>query len=303
MNIPDHHSPLPDLHANDDEISRYAGLLDSLGVGLMVFTSAVLPVFSNKTAKRLNSVGPFDWKDEDGRLIPEDELPHAQVQRTSRPVFDHIMVLETNGNANPVWLSTNALPVYAENGDVRCTLLTLNDISNQRTKHRNDEQPAIRDALTGVFNKTHVMYLLGNEIHRARRYGTPFTLAQIEIDSFGRFCTEHGNELGDIVRTRLGRLLSESMREIDIAGRIGVDSFLLVLPNVSMKDALVGLERLRVLIETQEFSNASLRVTISGGITEYTGENPDALVDRAASLLVNARDAGQNRYCLDLDII
>ncbi len=102
----------------------------------------------------------------------------------------------------------------------------------------------------------------------------------------------------------IGKLLSESMREIDIAGRIGNDEFLLVLPNVSLKDAMVGLERLRVLIETQTFpDDGYLRVTISGGITEYTGENSSTLIERSKSLLINARESGRNRFCLDGDIL
>ena len=101
----------------------------------------------------------------------------------------------------------------------------------------------------------------------------------------------------------IGELLGKSLRGIDIAGRIGEDDFLLVLPSVCLKDAMNGLERLRVLIEAHEFSSAGLKVTISGGITEYTGENSAALLERSKSLLINAREAGHNRFCLDSDIL
>ena len=99
-------------------------------------------------------------------------------------------------------------------------------------------------------------------------------------------------------------VLSEAiMREIDILGRIGDSEFLLVLPNVSLKNSMIGLERLRVTIESQAFTKAELRLTVSGGIMEYTGESSETLVERCRSLMINAREAGCNRFCLDLDII
>ena len=71
---------------------------------------------------------------------------------------------------------------------------------------------------------------------------------------------------------------------------------------MDLKDAMVGLERLRVLIETQTFTDDFLRITVSGGITEYTGENSATLIERSKSLLINARESGRNRFCLDGDI-
>jgi len=209
----------------------------------------------------------------------------------------------SNGEAHTTWLSVNALPVFSENGSIRRVLLTLIDINAERNLHSEVKQLSILDPLTGVFNQRYVMHLLENEIHRARRYGTPFTLAQLDVDRYFPLCAKHGQPSGDSVLAGIGKLLGKSLRGIDIAGRIGEDEFLLVMPNVSLKDAMIGLERLRVLIEAHEFASDGLKVTISGGITEYTGENSSALIERSKSLLINARDAGRNRFCLDSDII
>lgn len=302
MNSDEHFSPLPASLATDAEINRYAGLLDSLGVGLMVFYPDATTCMSNKVAKRLlGNISP-NWIDESGVTITADEMPLKRALRTSKPVFDCVMAL-VNNDSQPTWLSVNALLVLSENGGIRRVLLTLTDINTEKLLRREIKKLSVRDPLTGVYNQRHVMYLLENEIHRARRYGTPFTLAQVDIDNFLPFCVRHGKRHGESVLNGIGKLLIGSMREIDIAGRIGDDEFLLVLPNVSLKDAMVGLERLRILIETHEFNNAGLRVTISGGITEYTGENSEALIERSKSLLIHAREAGRNRFCLDGDIL
>lgn len=303
MNAADCYSPLPNAcYAEDEEIRRYAGLLDSLSVGLMVFADDASPCLNNKIASQLLGNTAPVWKNESGQTISSDELPLESVLRTSRPVLDRIMGL-SNREAHSTWLSVNALPVFSENGSVRRVLLTLTDINAERMLHSEVKQLSIHDPLTGVFNQRYVMHLLENEIHRARRYGTPFTLAQVDVDRYFPLCAEHGQRSGDSVLAGIGKLLGKSLREIDIAGRIGEDEFLLVLPNVFLKDAMIGLERLRVLIEAHEFASAGLKVTISGGITEYTGENSAALIERSKSLLINAREAGRNRFCLDTDIL
>lgn len=303
MSVAEHCSPLPNAcYAEDEEIRRYAGLLDSLSVGLMVFDYDASPCLNNKVASQLLGNTPPVWKNESGQTISFDKQPLESVLRTSRPVLSRIMGLN-NGEAQTTWLSVNALPVFSENGSVRRVLQTLTDINAERILHSEVKQLSTRDPLTGVFNQRYVMHLLENEIHRARRYGTPFTLAQLDVDRYFPLCAEHGQRSGDSVLAGIGELLGKSLRGIDIAGRIGEDDFLLVLPNVSLKDAMIGLERLRVLIEAHEFSSAGLKVTISGGITEYTGENSAALLERSKSLLINAREAGRNRFCLDTDII
>ena len=294
-------SPLPNTYAKDEEINRYAGLLDSLGIGLLVFYPDATPCLNNNTAdKMLGNTAPC-WANENGMAIGADDLPLKQALRSSKPVFDCVMALNKD-EAPPFWLSVNALLVFSLDGSVRRVLVTLTDINTEKSLRSEIKKLSVRDPLTGVYNQRHVMYLLENEIHRARRYGTPFTLAQVDVDHFLPFCAKHGQGLGENVLSGIGKLLIESMREIDIAGRIGDDEFLLVLPNVSLKDAMIGLERLRTLIETLEFSSAALRVTVSGGITEYTGENSAALIERSKSLLIHARQAGRNRFCLDGDI-
>lgn len=302
MSVAEHCSPLPNAsYAEDEEIRRYAGLLDSLSVGLMVFSPDASPCMNNKVASKLLGNTPPVWKNESGQTISSDKQPLESVLRTSHPVLSRIMGLN-NGEAKTTWLSVNALPVFSENGSVRRVLQTLTDINAERVLNSEVKQLSNRDPLTGVFNQRYVMHLLENEIRRARRYGTPFTLAQFDVDLYFPLCAEHGQRSGDSVLAGIGELLGKSLRGIDIAGRIGEDDFLMVLPNVSLKDAMIGLERLRVLIEAHEFSSAGLKVTISGGITEYTGENSAALLERSKSLLINAREAGRNRFCLDTDI-
>lgn len=295
-------STLPDMLASDEELGRYAGLLDRLGIALMIFTSETVPCLKNETAETLLGKAPVVWLDETGLMISDENLPVAQVFRTSQPVLDRLIVLSGNGIFAEKY-KVSAFPVFSENGALRRVLLTLAECRENLSPQTDPDSFALRDPLTGVFSRNYVLFLLENEIHRARRYGTPFTLAMIDLDESLSLCEKYGKDFVKTVLAHIGKLLGKSMRDIDVPGRIGSDKFLLILPNVSLKDAMIGLERLRALVEAQEFTDKAIRVTISGGISEYTGENSSALLERCESLLVHARESGRNRLCLDLDII
>lgn len=291
------------LHADDAKIEQYSDLLDHLNIGLLVFSADASVHRSNAQAKVLLGEQPLAlaWVGENDQPLKPGERPQIVALETAAPLLGRIVGL-SRSDGSTAWLKADALPVFAEDNSVRRVLLTLTDISEQKSLKGRIEQLTVRDPLTGVFNERQVMHLLENEISRARRYGTPFALAQLDIDLFLPVCEAHGQSIGDDALASVGKLLLDCMREIDIAGRIGNDEFLLVLPNVSLQDALIALERLRGAIETQVFTSAGLKLTISGGITEYTGENSKALIERSKSLLLHAREAGRNRFCFDADI-
>jgi diguanylate cyclase (GGDEF)-like protein len=293
-------SAAPKLLADDAEIERYAALLDHLGIGLIVYGADASIVSRNPLAALLGDTPP-GWLDEQGQPLPASEQPAWQALRSGQPVATRLVGVD-RGAAQTSWFKADAVPVLAADGSIRRVLLTLQDVSRERQLASELEKLSVTDPLTGLSTEAHIVQLLENEIHRARRYGTPFALAQIDIDQFLPFCQTHGQPAGDRVLAEFGQLLRRSIREIDMAGRNGIDEFLLILPNVSLNDAMVGLERIRVLIETHDFSDTRLKVTISGGITEYTGENAATLIERSRSLLLHARESGRNRLCLDLEI-
>jgi GGDEF domain-containing protein len=93
-----------------------------------------------------------------------------------------------------------------------------------------------------------------------------------------------------------------ALREFDMIGRFGSDQFLLVLPNVRINDAMIGLERVLEVVEATYSHNDRPPLTISGGVTEYSGEDSPALIEHLRPLLSAAQEAGGNRLCVDLEI-
>ena len=286
------HSALPHFLADEDEIFRYAGLLDSLGIGLMVFAQDGSLCQKNAIAEKLLGDATSLWMDETGRPLRCEEHPVAEVIHSDTPVFDRPLILGSDGMPG-IRIRVNAFPAYSENGKLHRILLTL----AKRSGHDGPEHFSIHDHLTGVFSQSHTLFLLDNEIHRARRYGTPFTVALVNIDSQGTLSDHEA-------LAAVGRVLGESLREIDVAGRIGDNEFLLILPNVALHEAMIGLERLRLGIEAQALpDSAGNKITICGGVSEYTGENSAPMIEHCRSLLEHAKEKGGNRFCLDLEMI
>lgn len=291
------------LSANDDEeIKRHAALLDTLEVGLMVFSPEATLLSCNSTANLL--LGNLIAQSQDSKkpIFTDKIQALEEALLTKQPVCNHVMSF-VNGETESTWLSVNAIPFLAANGTVRQVLLTLEDITDIRELQLEIGRLTNQDPHTGTLNQRTITRLLEIEIRRAQRYGTPFTVAQVGIDPFVTDGAPPSPETAHQALAEVGKKLSASIREMDMVGRMNHDEFLLILPNVRLNDAIIGMERLRARIEAESFTPENLHITISGGITEYTGETSAALLERSQSLLINAREAGHNRFCLDGDIL
>lgn len=295
------HLPLVDFRADDDEIGRYALLLDSLGIGLLVFAADDSLLQRNARAEVLVGDATAIWEDENGQPLAADDRLEAQVRQTRQALLQRPIGIRRGEGAPPIWCSASAFPVFAADGSLRRVLLTLADLSRHNWLANETRELPTHDPLTGVFSERYIALLLDDEGRRARRYGTPFALALIAIDDFQEFCVARGAQAGESALVDLARLLGTSLREFDMIGRFDGDQFLLILPNVRVNDALTGLERLREVVETTHVSDPLGPLTISGGVSEFTGADSAALIDSVRSLLAAARESGCNRLCVNLD--
>ncbi len=293
--------PLVDLRADDAEIGRYGVLLDRLGVGLLIYAADGSLREVNRQARTLLGETPAVWLDENGRPMSADERLEAQVIRTGQAVHQRAVGLRTQAPARVTWCRASAFPVVVDGGRLRRVLLTISDLRRHRPVACESDQLPTHDALTGLFNPRYVQILLDEEGRRARRYGTPFTLALLAIDNFPVASDAAASHQRHRLLSEVGRLIGNSLREFDRVGRLGDNEFLLILPNVRVNEGMIGLERLRENVEASHRRDGDPLLTVSGGVTEYAGEDIAALLERVRSLLDSARQAGSNRLCVDLE--
>ena len=158
---------------------------------------------------------------------------------------------------------------------------------------------AATDVLTGLVNRRQFNLRLNGEIARARRHQTPLSLALFDLDDFKKLNDFYGHPVGDKILRELGKLISQNIRECDVAARYGGEEFALILPETGEKEAYDLLERIRELIAQTVFClpENPLTISMSVGVAELenTQNTTFELVERADVALYEAKRQGKNR--------
>ena len=161
-------------------------------------------------------------------------------------------------------------------------------------------QQAIRDPLTGLFNRRYMEEALSRELKRAERHRTPLSVLMIDLDHFKLLNDQFGHACGDAVLNGLGGTILWHSREDDIACRYGGEEFLVVLPNTGADGALAKANQLRSHIKKlATLTKYRRQITASIGIASYPqdGLNVESLVKSADAAMYTAKRLGRNRAC------
>lgn len=129
------------------------------------------------------------------------------------------------------------------------------------------EEAAFTDHLTGLANRRRFERQLEREVGRVERFGRPFTLLMLDIDSFKNLNDNFGHDAGDDAIRRLSKALREGTRGIDLAARIGGEEFAVLLVETTKDGGFEVAERLRTAIKSLELPAAG-RMTASFGVAE-----------------------------------
>jgi diguanylate cyclase (GGDEF)-like protein/PAS domain S-box-containing protein len=163
-------------------------------------------------------------------------------------------------------------------------------------------EQAIRDALTGLFNRRYLEETLVRELAQAERDGAPLSLVMLDIDFFKRVNDTYGHMAGDHLLQALGGLLRSNSRQGDIACRYGGEEFVLVLPGTLTLDAAQRVEDWRMAFQEacQALGIHDFPVTISAGVAAFPvhGRSAEALLDAADHALYDAKALGRNRVVI-----
>ncbi|WFP52109.1 diguanylate cyclase [Methylomonas sp. EFPC3] len=265
-----------------------------------------------KNASKLN------WKSAD-ETDSEVYLPWQTVLKSGKSSKGaHLKLVNPNGESFK--FAINASPIWGGNDTAQGVLITLDDIteleernsrlqtmvnrleeSQAQVQQQNKELHflATRDSLTGCLNRRAFFELFDKSFNEALQNDLELSCVMVDIDHFKAVNDNYGHATGDVVIKLLAEVLTTNTRKVDLVGRYGGEEFCLVLPGLSVQEAVTVAERIRLRIKAESaarFENGPW-VTASLGVAGIVDKptDPAELNKFADEALYVAKESGRNR--------
>lgn len=207
------------------------------------------------------------------------------------------VLLRRPGTAEPFWLDMSARIIDFDNEIALYT--AFKDITAQKQYEQDLFEKAVKDPLTGCYNRRQFNELIAREMNRYVRYNTVFSLIMMDIDHFKRVNDTYGHDIGDLVLKNMAACCASSIRSSDILCRFGGEEFMIILPETTIENAYVAAEKIRKKIETLQIpleDGRIIRFTLSLGISDSTqASDVETLIKYADTALYTAKETGRNQ--------
>lgn len=154
---------------------------------------------------------------------------------------------------------------------------------------------SIRDGLTGLYNKKHITKLLNEEVEKSKGKQLGLTIAIMDIDFFKKINDSYGHLVGDEVLTKVSKIVRSEIKDNIQIGRFGGEEFLIIMPGITLQEAIKLCDRVREKISCCKFKYEKLMVTTSIGLAEFNNDDINSILKRADDFLYKAKENGRNR--------
>jgi diguanylate cyclase (GGDEF)-like protein/PAS domain S-box-containing protein len=164
-------------------------------------------------------------------------------------------------------------------------------------------QQALRDPLTGLFNRRYFVDMLERELHRAARHQGQLGVLMLDVDNLKGVNDTHTHLVGDAMLRSLGQLLGTHVRKEDIVCRYAGDEFVIILPDTTLLGAQLRAEQLRqeierLNIEYQGHSYGNPSASFGVAVFSADGTTAEEVLRAADEALYQAKSNGRNRVCV-----
>ncbi len=223
-----------------------------------------------------------------------EKLSVAGDRETVKPIIE--MLVKATGEMR----DTNAAL------EERLTL-SKTEISNLQQSLEAIRAESLTDPLTGLGNRKYFDRMIDVAVQNALANNEPLSLLMFDIDHFKSFNDSYGHLTGDQVLRLVSNSLKQTIKGQDITARYGGEEFAVVLPNTALRQALTVADHIRRAVMAKELKKKSTgeilgRVTISVGVSMLkSGDDTDALIERADACLYVAKRNGRNRVICEVD--
>jgi diguanylate cyclase (GGDEF)-like protein/PAS domain S-box-containing protein len=275
-------------------IARHV-LIENMSDGLLVLDSQNRLVDINPAALQILGLTK---KSRIGEPVEDVFAEWSDIVKALYEV-NNIRTEVTIGYPAKTYLDLKVSPLYDKARNLIGRLVVWRDITPLKKAQAELHEQAIRDPLTGLYNRRYLQQRLEHELARATRDNQPISFVMVDIDHFKGVNDTFGHSAGDVVLQKLATQLLSHTRLADIVCRYGGEEFLVVLPNVSAEVAYEIAERWRKLFpgSTMPIEYTEVRATVSCGISVFPehGSTSEELISAADKALYYAKQAGRNR--------
>ncbi len=185
-------------------------------------------------------------------------------------------------------------------GSVEFVIVSAQDISEQVRMQAELQRLALRDPLTGVYNRLEMVRRLREELARAHRYKRSVSAFLLDVDHFKQINDRHGHRAGDAALQLLVQVLEKELRHSDYIARFGGEEFVVILPETPPREALELAQRLCAKVQRTPLTlpdGRTLNLTASIGVAAFPDhvEGWEDLIEAADRAMYQAKKRGRNR--------
>ncbi|PKN94569.1 MAG: hypothetical protein CVU44_05660 [Chloroflexi bacterium HGW-Chloroflexi-6] len=228
--------------------------------------------------------------------------------------------IEIPGNP-PRTLEMLISPIFNQAGDIEGKVIVARDVSarkaieneakraNQALKMQLAEietlriqlqEQAVRDSLTGLYNRRHMAYLLDQAVEKTQKRDAVFSVAAVALDDFERINEKFGHKCGDVVLLTCANRLDKKVKPNEVLCRYGGAKFVILLPGMEQEEATRRAKEWQEAIRDKviEYEGETLpEITISVGVSTFpkNGTESETILQAADRALYEAKSHGHNQ--------
>ncbi|PFG64601.1 response regulator receiver modulated diguanylate cyclase [Thioclava sp. ES.031] len=238
-------------------------------------------------------------------LRSHPETRHAAILIASQPDARETQASALDLGADDLLPAEMSTPLAAKEAALRIGAQLRRKRLSDQLRLSVDEglRLALVDPLTGLHNRRYVNAHLSRMSDRARRTGHGYAVMLLDLDRFKSVNDTYGHGAGDEVLASIARHLRQSLRDVDLIGRIGGEEFLVALPDSSLVESCRISERLRheiaqskITLPDGQMTQVTISIGLAFGGTRH--DDPQHLIDEADAALLCAKGSGRNQVSL-----
>jgi diguanylate cyclase (GGDEF)-like protein/PAS domain S-box-containing protein len=293
----------------------YKRILDNLADGVYFVDRDRKILYWNKGAERITGFSAeqvqghycqdniLNHITESGKRLCLDGCPLHATIADGNPRQAEIYLHHSDGHRVPIVVRTQVM--RDENGQIIGAVETFSDNSrllNIRHEVRRLQDAALRDPLTGIWNRRYMTRRLEIAMWVLKQQDIPFGVFFIDIDHFKSVNDRYGHKTGDMVLIMVANTLHENLRAEDAVARWGGEEFVALLPGLDEAGMAAVVKKLHTLIRhsSLRLDEQEISVTVSMGLTMARKEDTvKSLVDRADRNMYKSKQGGHDKVSGD----